>query len=76
MFLHPRLPKHQSPVLLISLSQNLKALVIAANDWAPNKYFELIYDKTAHFIFLYIMQCLHNQTVRSVILEGDLFIFN
>lgn len=45
----------------------MKALAIAYIGWAPSKYFEHIYDNTAHVIFLYIMECLNNQIMRSLI---------
>lgn len=61
---------------LINLSLLKFAPVIAFIDWAYNKYVELIYNKISHFMFAYIMQCLHNQVVRSLISEGDLYTFN
>ena len=45
----------------------MKALAIVYIGWSPSKYFEHIYDNTSHVIFLYIMECLNNQIMRSLI---------
>lgn len=56
---------------LINFSFLKFSLVIAFTDWTYNKYFEPIY-----FIFIRIMQYLHNLIVKSLISEGGLYTFN
>ena len=66
-----------SETFLYNLSLlTMKAPAIAYIDWAPSKYFGQIYNNIAYVIFLHIMECLHNQIMRSLIRERDLYFFN